>query len=306
MSDEAALLEEARRLAWVRPLGPYPGWRFNIDWDRPEPDFRRRREIWTIFHERQRQVPLTINWYGRLRVNLYLGNDLSRPLFVGGCIDPNEFAFLDGLLRSGMTFLDVGSNDGLYALFASERVGPSGQVWAFEPSPREFERLSRNLELNRTRNIRTFPLALGSHTGEADLLIAGYGHEGQNTLGAFIYPGVENAEKVRVSVRKLDDLIAGQGLARLDVLKVDVEGAEVSVLQGAGRVLQSMRPVLLFELSDAALRNQGSSAGELLALLRGFDYRIYGFDATTGRPAPEQGLDASLNRIAAPSERPLV
>jgi FkbM family methyltransferase len=90
-------------------------------------------------------------------------------MFVGGSFEPNEFAWLDTILRPGMTFVDVGANDGLYALFAAQRVGPQGKVLAIEPSQREFMRLDRNLRLNRLTNVRAFRLAASSQYGEATL-----------------------------------------------------------------------------------------------------------------------------------------
>jgi precorrin-6B methylase 2 len=83
---------------------------------------------------------------------MYLGNDLSRCLYVGGTYEPMSSCFFPKL-QPGMTFIDVGANDGLYSLFAAKRVGPTGTVLALEPDRREFARLERNLRLNRLANI---------------------------------------------------------------------------------------------------------------------------------------------------------
>jgi len=304
-ADEAAALEYARSLVFVRPLGPYPGWRFDADWENPEPSFRARREVWSFFNQREPRSPLLLEWYDGLRFELYLGNDLSKQLYVGGCFEPNEFAFLDDILQPGMVFLDAGANEGLYTLFAAQRVGPQGLVWAFEPSEREFLRLRRNVELNELRNVRLSRTALADRNGEEDLLIAEYEHAGHNTLGAFAYPGVTLQRTERVAVRRLDALLAEARLDRLDVLKLDVEGAEIRALEGAAQVLKKTRPVVLFEVLEAALRAQGGSREALLEWLRSRGYRLYAFDEDSGRPVPLEFGQGSDNMIAVPAERPL-
>jgi len=85
---------------------------------------------------------------------------------------------------------------------------------------------------------------------------------------------------------------------------LDVEGAERRVLEGSRRLIRQMRPVILFEASDEALRGQGSSLPELLEFLRAQEYRLYGFDAGTGLPILADGVAHSDNMLAIPKERP--
>jgi FkbM family methyltransferase len=215
-----------------------------------------------------------------------LGNDLSRQIYIAGCIDPNEFAFLDRYLQPGMTFFDAGANEGVYTIFAAQRVGSGGTVWAFEPSPREFDRLRSNLHLNGLDlpNLRLFPFALADRSGRAQLTIAEDEHAGQNTLGKFAYETVAAAEKHMVDLRRLDDLVAEQPPARIDVVKLDVEGAELSLLRGAVSTLERYRPIVLFEVSEASLAHQDHRREELLAFLRAQHYTLYLFD-DSGFPA---------------------
>ena len=304
IESEADVLAAVQKLAFVRPLGPYPGWNFGSDWDNPDLAFRIRRKIWEVFNARGLETPLLFHWYEGLRLNLYLGNDLSRQLFIAGCSEPNEFAFLNSILTTGMVFVDAGANDGLYTLFAARRVGATGLVWAFEPSGREFARLEENLKLNALENARPFRMALADRNGEEDLAVAGFEHEGQNTLGAFAHSGVALVRKERVSVHRLDDLVREANLPKIDVMKIDVEGAEYRVLVGAQEVLNRFRPILLFEALDAALQKQGTSVEQLLQLMRLLRYEIFGFDPASGRPAP---IDFGVgNMIGVPAESALM
>ncbi|MGE0481394.1 MAG: FkbM family methyltransferase [Phycisphaerae bacterium] len=296
----------AERCAWLRPLGPCPGWRFSSDWENPATAFRLRRLIWEHCRTHGLALPVVVPWHGATRLRLHLGNDLSQALFVGGCYEPNEFAFLARVLRPGMSFVDVGANDGVYALPAAAWVGAKGRVFAFEPSRRELSRLRANLRLNpAAARVEARGLALGDATGSASLTIAEETHAGQNTLGAFAYADVAPERTERVRVMTLDAFAAEQRVARIDVLKLDAEGAEERILRGAEGVLRTLRPTLLLELSDAALRRQSSGSASVVRFLAAHAYDVYTFDDATGRPRRAPRGPWSDNVVASPRERPV-
>ncbi len=299
------ILRLAQAVAWTRPLEPYPGWYFGIE-EEPEPrgKVKFRLQIWDYFNRYRLQRPIIMDWYNGTRTYVYIGNDTSRCLYVGGSIDPNEFAFLNRVLEPGMVFIDVGANEGLYTLFAAPRVG---SVLAIEPSSREFERLRANIELNRLTNVNAVKVALSDQPGEATLFVGGYEHEGQNTLGEFSYVGVELGYKEKVELKRLDDLVEQEGLKSVDVIKLDLEGAEFSVLSGAMKTMAAFRPLMLIELSDDALKRQGSSAAELISLLQSLGYEIFSFEETSGKPVKAvEYLKLSNNIVAAHPSRTYV
>src|SRR6266404_4023440 len=238
-------------------LGVRPGWRFAEEYY-PQQRWlaRRRGALWEAARETGVRVPLSVRWHSGTTVNVTLGNDNSLCLYVCGSFEPNEFAFLDRALKPGMIFVDVGANDGYYTLFAARRVGPSGRVVAAEPSSRERAHLQRNLGRNGLDNVTVVPAAIGADTGLADLHLAHGVHAGHNTLGGFAHDDVERASLERVPIEPLDSVIARLGLARVDFVKIDVEGAEARVIAGACNLLTSMRPLMLIEVNDKALRAQ--------------------------------------------------
>lgn len=276
-------------LAWfavhTRPLGWCPGWSFGFGDASTDPVLQLRKRLWQYFASRQSQASFSVRWYDGLKLRLYPGNDLSWAMFIGGCCEPNEFAFLDAVLHPGSTFVDVGANDGMYTLFAARRVGAQGTVLALEPSGREFERLQRNLQLNGLRNVRSLRIAASNRHGEATLRVAAYGHEGHNTLGSFVYETALLREET-VTVAPLDDVVERQGLAAVGAIKMDVEGGEFAALDGARNILARDHPILLLEVNDEMLRRQGSSRDALTDLLHASDYETYVFDSVTGRPVP--------------------
>jgi len=240
-----------------------------------------------------------MHWHDGLVVDLALGNDQSRRLYVSGSFEPNEFWFLGTVLRPGSAFVDIGANEGFYTIFAARRVAPDGKVYAFEPSPRERSRLEANIEANRLANVTVFREGLADQPGRAVLHLADPEHNGQNSLGAFGHPGVECAANLDIDLTTLDYLRDTGSIARVDVLKMDVEGAEMRVLHGATKTLQRDKPILMLELFDAALRGQGSSAQEVLAFLRDQGFDLYEFDATSGKPTALQTAVTQSSNIVA-------
>jgi FkbM family methyltransferase len=303
-TSERDLIRAAESLAVLRPLVPYPLWRTDADLNNPDLAYRLRRWLWQYFHDRQREGAVVAGWHADTRMRLFLGNDLSGQIYIAGCIEPNEFAFLDRILQPGMTFLDAGANDGIYTVFAAKRVGPQGMVLAFEPSRRELERLQFNLNLNEL-TARVFPVALADFNGQAELTVGTSEHGGQNTLGAFAYEGFEVERKDSVEVRRLDDILEENSPRRIDVMKLDVEGSELRLLRGAVGTVERYRPYILFEVSELSLRYQGGSREELVGFLQAQKYRIYCFDRITGLPVPAGSGVYSDNMIGVPEESPL-
>ena len=299
MLPMALLLRMAPRLAKSRPLELYPGWYFNCGWHTKNPITLLRRQIWARCYQSDKLRAVVIKWYNGLKIELSLGDDISQCLFIDGCIEPNEFVFLSKVIQPGMVFIDGGANIGLYTLFASKKVGPHGLVVAVEPSQREFDHLQRNLQLNNLANVKLLQTALSNRGGFATLQIAEWEHGGQNTLGNFVYPDIDSSHSVQVTLSRLDDLVKAAGLQQVDIIKLDVEGAEFSALDGARHILTTYYPLLLIEFSDAALRLQGSSAKEVKTLLATLGYTIYTFDSISGLPVKAgESCELSNNIVA--------
>ncbi len=289
-----------RSLEYLRPLVPYPGWQFDSDWNNPDFSFQTRRRLWEYCLSRHWDIVVELPWYGGQRIELPLLSDAGRQLFVGGCIDPNEFAFLDAILDPEMVFVDVGAHLGLYTLFAARRAAA---VWAFEPSSREFARLESNLRRGGLSGVQVLRRAVGNADKTAQLQIAHAMHSGQNTLHAFSHSGVVSESVETVEVERLDRFAREHELRRLDVLKVDAEQSELEVLEGAREILGSLQPWVLVEMNpapDAGPRNR-----EVSAFLGGLGYRFYQFDRGNGRLIEAHGGDAGANLVARPARRSL-
>ncbi len=230
------------------------------------------------------------------------GSALDRALIDDG-FETAEAAFVARFLRPGMTVLDVGAHHGLYTLLASKCVGWNGRVIAFEPSSRERRRLKRHLRYNRCANVEVQSCALGEKAGEEDLYLVEGVHDWCNSLRA---PNVEEGtSKVKVEVRRLDDVLEGMNWPRVDFIKLDIEGAELGFLHGARRMLRGdVRPAILVEVQDVRTAPWGYAAREIVRFLADAGYSWFALADDGALESISSELSSyDGNLVALPHER---
>lgn len=188
----------------------------------------------------------------------------------------------------GMTVYDVGANVGFYSVIAARLAGPNGRVVAFDPLRKNAEMIEHNARLNRFAHISVHEIALGNDDGEAEFLVSKNPSWGRLKIAG--RPQSVIAEEM-VSVRCIDSL-ARDGLTAADVMKIDVEGAEVEVLEGARKTLRSARPILFIDL-------HGTNE-KVATLLRELDYDARAVGQGTA-PIESCGWDSQV--IAIPAEK---
>lgn len=180
-----------------------------------------------------------------------------------------ELKVLADLTRPGDVVLDIGANFGVYALTLANRVLPGGSLHAFEPGTEALFQLRHNTEvLNPTLPVSVWPIALS----DASKTMALY-HIGGPVCFSLAGNGDEDSESVEAFT--LDEWVAGQGLRRIDVIKIDVEGHEPKVFAGGLGTLARFRPMIMFEVSTAALERAGSIPLEPFEMLAGLGYDIH-------------------------------
>lgn len=162
-----------------------------------------------------------------------------------GDMEPEQTRRMAELLAAGDVFFDIGANVGYYSILASRSVGKDGLVAAFEPLGRNLTFLERHKILNAAENIRIFPLAVADSTGTAKF------HEGIDpAMGGLTVVGGREFEVETIS---LDDAVKKVG--RLPtVLKIDVEGAEIAVLDGGEETFRSAKPKIFLSTHSPDLR----------------------------------------------------
>jgi len=183
---------------------------------------------------------------------------VGQYVYVTGRYEEHTAALMARLLQPGDRFVDVGANIGYLTLHAAGLVGPTGSVLAFEPLASARESLVRNVALNRASHVSVLGDAVSDRTGTTVLNI---GPEHHTSTSSLLQVAAGLGEVAVPSVR-LDDAISDSPRVRL--IKIDVEGAEQLVLDGAGRVLDLHEPDIIVELNgpeaDRALRHRGYAA----------------------------------------------
>jgi FkbM family methyltransferase len=196
--------------------------------------------------------------------------DARRGFFDYWGHDLGDLRFLWKTLRPGMVFLDVGAHHGIYSIVAAKKLGHRGTVVAFEPSSTEYRRLCLHVRQNFLTSIRTESLALGSATSTRPFFRI---TSGDTTRGGLKPPHSSDQVAVTtVDTARLDDYVLRLPLERVDLVKLDVEGGEREVLEGASLVLTKFRPTFICEVLDATTQAWGYQAREIMLMLRRFDF----------------------------------
>jgi FkbM family methyltransferase len=180
-----------------------------------------------------------------------------------------ETALYERCIRRGETVVDCGANVGYFTLIFARRVGPGGRVFAFEPEPGNFRLLERNIARNGYRNVTAVPWALSREEGTAPLCLAP-DNLGDHRLG----PMQEERQTVTVQVTTLDASVAARA-GHIDFLKLDVQGREPAVLDGAHEVLEANpRMWMLTEFWPRAIAEAGDDPAAFLTRIAAAGFSI--------------------------------
>jgi FkbM family methyltransferase len=222
-----------------------------------------------------------------------LQSAVAKMMFFGN-FEKNELAFFRNSLRSGQIFLDIGANVGIYTIIASKLVGDGGHVYSFEPSKRELEILNHNIKINHLENITVIEKAISAHSGIAQLAMAKDG--GLNSFADTHRLDQQIETWQTVETISLDEFIQEYSIQKVDFIKIDVEGAEKLVFQGASQFLASdSQAIILFESSELNVSGFGYSVQEFLTSLSKSGLSVFYLDQG-GLPLPIVMHDVRLGK----------
>jgi FkbM family methyltransferase len=226
-----------------------------------------------------------------------LADIIAREVCLTGYYEPPVTRVAQQLTRPGGTVVDAGANWGYFTLLAASAVGEGGRVLALEPDPRHFERLTRNITLNQFSQVTTLQIAAGSCDGLVTVI--GYPDEAENR-GVSRIAGTETATHgFEVRSTSIDGLTASD--RRIDVVKIDVEGAELDVLTGMRNGLSTGRYAsILLELHPALLREQARDPAKCIETLLEYGYRGCSIDLTPRAYRSALARDTPIEELLMP------
>lgn len=247
-----------------------------------------------------------VNW----ELDLREGIDLA--IFLQGQFEPQTAKALSRLVHPGNTVVDIGANIGAHTLALANYVGEHGKVIAFEPTQYAYQKLLRNISLNAELKSRIVP--------EQIML----GQENQVQCQTSVYSSwrvVGDAERhpkhlgelkttEGASMWRLDSYLDEKQYPRIDLIKLDVDGYECEVLNGARGRLERDRPIICFELAPYVLNERGNSLKELVDILREYNYRIMRESSLQALPLDSTALTqlipdgVTINALAFPADYP--
>jgi len=239
-----------------------------------------------------------------LKIKLYSDSYLSY-LILRGTFENDEINFVKKILDEKFIFFDIGANIGLFSIIAAKR---NSLVYSFEPTPKIFKRLEENIKLNDFKNIFPNNIALSNKKGLATLVI-----DEDSTLDAWNKLSANNDSKdsnkiIEVNTTTIDNFIKEHqlDLKRELFFKIDVEGWEKYVLEGAVNLLNESNPIFLIEFNDENF-NQNNYNGEyIINYLEKFGFQFYEFYQKGIKPHITKKVYSYTNLIAAKEDNHLI
>jgi FkbM family methyltransferase len=194
-------------------------------------------------------------------------------------------AMLRHLARGGV-FYDIGANLGFFSLLGGHMAGiDTGRVYAFEAAPDNAEAIRHNVFINGVTNVEVIAKAVSSHSGRGRLQVVD--DQSWSKLAEYgEHPFTEQV--IDVELVAIDDLVSRNEILPPTVVKIDVEGAEIAVLEGMARTIEQHRPAIICELHD--------THAEFVAAMQGHGYRLINLEGTI--PVADEG--ASAHALALP------
>lgn len=218
----------------------------------PETLFRKRPilaayEIVRVLNNNQFRLYYNGSYY----IYLDIGESdtmLSRAI---GFFERHKFNLIQRLLRPGDVFLDIGGNKGDFSLFAASLVNDDVRVFCFEPLPDNAKWIHQSIKRNDYKNIEVVEACVSDGNSEVTL------HIGRSSGGSSIMGGSPDSPTMTCPAVTMDAFIQDRMLSRVDLVKIDVEGAELRVLAGANDTIDRFRPIMLIDLHKTVIGKKG-------------------------------------------------
>jgi FkbM family methyltransferase len=224
------------------------------------------------------------NQYHKLHLSLNIEKFTQKIMWnyfsAGKFYEPEESKFLEQVLKPGDTFIDIGAHIGYYSLLAAILVGDSGRVISIEPDSVNVNWIQEHIALNQFSQMQVIPTVLGAETKEVEFFFnsdndGGHalwdvGMHSHNTISR------DRPQILTLPMTTLDEVLRNQSLTGIKLIKIDAEGAEYQVLQGALQTISTYQvPYIICEINRFALEKMGTHEKQVRDLMTSLNYSPY-------------------------------
>ncbi len=200
------------------------------------------------------------------------------------------------LVKPDFVVLDIGTNYGTTILQFASLVGKEGYCFGFEPDKINYSICQNQLQLNNFKNVEVANIGLGAAEDELFMVVESESNRGRNKVSD--KPN-QNSEKIKI--RKVDDWVSEKQIKQIDLIKIDVEGFEMNVLQGSLETMKQFKPICFVELDDENLRQQGSSAREVIDYFIQLNYNVANAETGTKVTSDDNFDNCHFDVVAKPT-----
>jgi FkbM family methyltransferase len=184
-----------------------------------------------------------------------------------------NIAFLKANCREGMIVIDIGAHLGLISTITGQLVKPSGKVYAFEPTPQTFKTLKQIVQLNNlSENVICVNQAVSDSNGEIDFFIDN--NEGSNA-NSLVHRSDRNRTSLKIKTTTIDSFTKDNNIEMLNLIKIDAEGVEYSVLKGAKESINKFKPKIILALHPTLITNNNNTLEDIYKLIEELKYTVF-------------------------------
>jgi len=228
-----------------------------------------------------------------IRYRLDISDYIEYVIYFGLEAEPKEALY--GSVKNGMQVFDIGTNMG-ETLLNFARINKKGNNYGFEPVPFLFEKAKANLALNAFQNVHLNNLAVSNTAGTLYFDIPA-----NRNFGSISMSDVKTETSKAVRAITFDEFVAEEQIEAVDFIKIDVEGFECKVLEGADAAITRWKPVLFIEVVDAYLRKNGNTAEQLISLIKAKGYKVYDAESLEEIKEPGNANNLRLDILCKPN-----
>ena len=188
--------------------------------------------------------------------------------------EDENFQFIDRSLKPGHTVLDIGAHIGLTAVLFGQKVTPNGRVFSFEPTPVSYGVLKETIRINKLEQVIT-PVnsPVTDKSGTVNFYISNTAVDVANSLVA--WEKGKELHGIQLNATCVDDFVKSQKITKVDFMKIDAEGVEYKVLNGAKETLTTHKPLVILALHPTAVATNGDSLKDIYSFLKEIGYKIF-------------------------------